>query len=387
MDKYFDERTKLEMLREQNDSLENNMLSGEELAAKLSDTKNKYEILNRKLPPKIYQDQIILFLDDLVNTYNLDVSGYAFADTKSIDNSVSDRIDITKVLKEYEEHVTEGKNVRLSTIRNSMLYAKKKDVENETEITHKLDLFSVNMTAFGTYKDLKGFLRFLEEDKQKIIIKNISVTKDSTLVDNIVVSINLEFPYYDDGTDGSNRLNLDYIRTDDINPFTFKNLGYSTEDGLSTNESTSNNPYDVKVSYEESDFYLVLKPETSDASNITIGKTPDRASALYGDSRSSQSADIRIRQQGKILSFNYGTENKSYPAVGTYKEFDLSNDGKIIIEVQSQKRLPNNDINGATLNINNESEYPVYVHVFDDDSDNPRLIVKGIKGSVSTVKH
>lgn len=378
-------------------------LTNNQLKEVLSKATSKYQSLETLLPPQIHQEEAILYLTDLASKNEMQVDSYnfAFADTaKSAtndSNSTIQKAPVDDVLKEFQKVINGDQTANLSQFKDKIYQTPNEKGTILEQYAKDLKYFNVSITLKGNYTKFKNYIASLEAYKSKIIIKQINLSKSTDATDEVIGSITISYPIY---FDQENLKPYDWKFDKPLinkNPFEYEVFKLQTVPTTATGITPSGEiiipnteeviPTEVKPveQYKAADFYMVLKPANSDANTLTIGKSPHRYTALYVDNDGVENATLRVRKAGGKYEYQYATSLQTYPGDNDWNEFTPMENGKLVLEVLSTERLPQNDQSGALLSIYNDSGLSLTVYVSHDDPERPRLKVNKASGKI-TVK-
>lgn len=269
---------------------------------------------------EIKQENLIVKLDDLFTSNDINVSAISFSDITDLFND-------------------EGEIVNYDSVK-------------------KIDLtfnFSCN------YDDLLNFIDEMQLESNKICITNL-----------VIVS--------GEGGVISGTMNTEFFAAK--NEFTLEN-DYEWTDLI---DSGKDNPFDSSSlstgNYRRNyDFFLNLKPTSSDLPTVTLQKIGEvNDSALYEDENSAVPITITIMKENGVYKYGYTIGTQTYPANGSYVEFDLAESDSIGLKIYSVERNSQEDTSGVQITIDNQTDLAFYANIIDDDSIRPRAVFKNTGG-------
>ncbi|KDR93818.1 hypothetical protein SAMN02745945_01013 [Peptoclostridium litorale DSM 5388] len=368
------------------EKLDRNMLNKEELEAKVEAMRLVVDELNQALPHEVYQENSILYIDDVFSKNNLEILTVDFVEPGEEKGEVESG-SLEDAIEDYMKYLDKGNKIdvkKYEMLGKEEKLEEKEDEDGEEGEEEKPYLFLEATISFsGKYEDLKKVLEEIEQNRKKIIIKSLGVV--NTPMD-IGGKITLQFPFYPDGRKGENGDWSIASEYGNIDPFSTGRLSILNQNKRKTDAVSSERESTPAVSVD-SDFYVVLKPISSDMPTVTMGKSPYRYTAVYEDSNSFKEAKIYIKKEGGEYMFRYETSSHGYPSASKeeYEKLQLFGDD-IVIKVFSMARLNEKDSSGLVLNVYNETDKPVKVYVTGDDASKPRFRAVPKKGTVNTQK-
>lgn len=311
--------------------------------------------MDRILPVTIHQEEIIVYLQDMFDAYGLEASVMNFStgvlEDASREDDAPDSIEL--LLEEYES----GKRTKsLEELKNPGNPA-----EETVPPPPAVKRFDVSLGFSGTYGQVKEFLDKLESNPRLIGVQAAGMTSEDGLVRG---TMTLGFPFYNDGT--LNRLEwfLDrpYGRS---NPFeTGNSLGYAAD----------------LTEFARSDFYLFIDSPDEGLSSATLGKTPYNHSAIYSDG---SKLGLTLREEDGLCRFRYESGSYGYPGGDpeTFEPF-MPGNTRIVLNVYIRADARFGASEGTLLEIRNETDRTLLIHVMGDDPDAPLFQFDVLSGEV-----
>ena len=344
--------------------LEKSVSSNEDIEASIHSMKVKVKEMNRLLPMRIYQEEIILYLEDLLGTYDITVENISFSTESIIDEALNEtptEDSVESMLNDYEEGKKPKSLEELKKVGEEI-----PEISDEEEIL-SIKQFDAVIDFSGKYLDLKDFVDKMESNNRLIGIHNLDVMSDEgSISGNMVVS----FPFYEDGS--LNKL-LWEIENSYGKPDLFKLADASTYTYGYTPDLTE---------FNRSDFYLFLDPVESVLPTATFGKTPFNYTAIYNDANTKETIKLVLKKEDSGYSYRYENSVSTYPSKkDLFISFEPSN-SKVILNVYVRSGEGYKPIPGAMLLIENETEFPLYIHVIGDNPEDPIFEYRSIKGDV-----
>ena len=127
----------------------------------------------------------------------------------------------------------------------------------------------------------------------------------------------------------------------------------------------------------------MLNPIFSDNATVIIGKgnNPIRTTYVYDDKNGITDIEIEFYQEGDKYYYRYKAGDESYPE--NYSKGEEFDPGKVLeINVSSKDRVSDDDLSGANATIINNTDMPVNIVYYHEDSKNPRLNISKMEGDV-----
>jgi len=344
--------------------LEKNILEKEEIEASISSMKIKVKEMNRLLPMRIYQEEIILYLEDLLYNYGITAENISFSTDSLIDGSLkeTEQADsVENLLAEYEQG---RKPKTLEELKEAGEEIPETDSEEEAV---SIMQFETSIDFSGEYLDIKDFMDEMESNNRLIGIQNINIMSNEGVVSgNMLVS----FPFYDDGS-----LNELIWEIDNSygKPDLFKKADSSTWVYGYTPDMTE---------FNRSDFYLFLDPSENVLPTSTMGKTPYNYTAIYNNATYSETIKLVLIKDDSSYSYRYENSASSFPSQKeSFTEFEPTND-KVFLNVYIRSEETVNEIPGAKLLVDNQTGLPLYIHVIGDNPADPAFEYESINGDI-----
>ena len=242
----------------------------------------------------------------------------------------------------------------------------------------------LGLTFETQYDGFKNLLAYIRDYEDRIVIKDIDVSYDKlgglvsgsmVLSQYAILSPERELP--DVITD------VDNIGTENI--FTNANYGGSILDLIADMYSDfismllGNLPSEA-LDELGTDYFVKVNAVTDNTNGKTIGRADDTTEATYITSATNAREDVNFQITGSDGSYSvfYKIGNAEYT-----DSIDKATDGKIYIRVVSSARVGDDDDSTIILHVQNESDIPAVVNIEGDDSERPRIEVRGNTGNVT----
>jgi type IV pilus assembly protein PilO len=339
------------------------------------------EINNINMLTDLNQEQIIVFLNKYLANNNIDANSINFTDivVNAVDTS-EQKVDSRK--KSSFESMMDNINPSSTVVGNitetdSQTQADSKDKQQDASKTtdkeeSTVDTISVNVSFESSYSDMIKFIDAIQNNPIDIAITNINTLSDDG--NSIQGAMTLNF-YSVPKLDGFVEQNKDWVWEDimqsgKINPFLLE--------GGTAFVNTESTGYD---------FYMSLKPESSDLPTVILGKAEDkdRVTYVYADSNTMENVEFQFKKENSKYYYKYSTKNASFPSDGSWLEFTpLSS--SIDVKVYSTQRNSKTDSAGANIAVVNTTGLKIKFEIEDDDNTNPRVYFKDPKSVVVTRK-
>ena len=242
----------------------------------------------------------------------------------------------------------------------------------------------LGLTFETQYDGFKNLLAYIRDYEDRIVIKDIDVSYDKlgglvsgsmVLSQYAILSPERELP--DVITD------VDNIGTENI--FTNANYGGSILDLIADMYSDfismllGNLPSEA-LDELGTDYFIKVNAVTDNTNGKTIGRADDTTEETYITSATNAREDVNFQITGSGGSYSvfYKIGNAEYTDT-----IDKASDGKIYIRVVSSARMSDDDDSTIILHVQNESDIPAVVNIEGDDSERPRIEVRGNTGNVA----
>lgn len=321
--------------------------------------------------PQFDQEKIIIIFDDLLKNAELKGKVLNFSTIK----------DFTESSKE-DESESKDNNTSVGDLIDQYKEMTKTDEDKENdesngndnstdeEVQNKnIQLMQVTVSYSGTFDNLMKFIGEVENFDKRIVINNISITPtQSDVVNGSMLLYLYAIPQFESS---------EYYKWDVDVPFGKNNPFKGSVEPIKSNSSSSK-----EVKY---DFYVSLRPTSSDLPAIIIGKANDinKDTYIYGDKNDIDNGEMYFSKDNGKYYFKYKTSEQKYPS--DYKEVEFKPLGDSInIKVYSKLRNSDNDKSGINLKIINKTDLSINIYPEGDDENRPRLNI--IKDGVVNVK-
>lgn len=341
--------------------------------------------LEESIPPIMYQEEIIVMIKRLFEQNGVNVGSISYSVGRADSQLEKRESSIEEILDAYTSFLENGTEFDVKQYKSDSKPKQEstQDGENQEELQDdKYYSMGISLSVSADYSKLRDLLAAIESNNRMIILKNVSVsggTKDNN-GQQVSMSLNMELPfYYDSESKRIKPWDID-IPKGNSNPYIYSTVASSQ--GTSSNGSSGASSSSLR---QKADFYMILKPITSDMATVTISQNGYRYKSLYIDNENVENMSLSVKKENGKYYFRYGNQSRSYPGGDSYEEFKVSG-GKINFDVFSQSRLSDVDFAGANLSVDNQSGLELVINLYDDDSDRPRFKHSVQSGQVSVLK-
>ena len=321
-----------------------------------------------ELYPEIMQEKLILELDSILKNSKLEgniifseIEVKAIENLSSLENELANS-SIKDIVDQYNN--------------NEVSEEIKENVNTSTEAT--VEELKVAIKFNGSYKEIKAFIEEIEKNKKMIAITNVTITATSDSV--LSGTMNLEYH----GVPKIKDADSEYLK------WKLKNI-YGKEDLFSSGaasgayaviESTENEEENKNLN----DFVMILKSIDSEMSGFSMGLAEDETNSSYISSdNKNEEVEITLSEESDKLYYKYKSSKSSYPKDDSLKEFTPKSED-IILNILSEKRTTEADINKVNLKVINNTTKKVEIILEKDDDKNPRIDIKTEGNEVNITK-
>lgn len=346
------------------------------------------EINDTNMLADIKQENIIVFLNSYLTNSKIDTSAISFSEVTPVayNTTVNDVSSSAKSSLELMMDQINGNQNSLANASNDSNGNKNAEASSEAGETQEngdeaqvnlstVNQISVNITFESSYKDMLSFIDAIQNNPINISITNINtVSKEGDIIQGIITLNFYELPKLDGYVEKNNDwIWKDLIKSGKINPFQSDGGTY-----IASSESNKEDKFD---------FYVSLKPETSDLPTVIVGKAEDknRTTYVYADSNVLENIEFQFKKENSKFYYKYSTKNEKFPSDGTWLDFTPAG-SDIKIMIYSSQRNSKTDSAGANIAITNTSGLKIRFGIEDDDKINPRVYFKDPKSVIVTRK-
>lgn len=326
----------------------------------------KLGVLTEQIPTEIPQEEIVLTLNKLATTRELDLGGIAFSTISTVSK---EDFAAGKTSSDQPQNATKG-TTPTSADDGKSSNSKPKLASNMVLVE------DVDIAFSGNYGALYNFISDLENSDRKIIVKDLSMTRGAG--DLLKGALKVQYVGYVTPEDKST-YSLDTPPVSGkVSPF----LAYpGFEDRIAAATVTAPNTGSAPVKTYNPDFLLLLNTYDDNAPKIIMGDYNKNGTELYSNTNDSVRGKLSISGNQDNMTYSYSLGG----ATQTKKGKLLIDGGKIQLAVSSLPRKDEQDKVSLTLDVDNKTDFPLEITVINDDKQAPRFNLGTRLGSV-TVK-
>lgn len=396
------EKQELEVNKQVLHDIESNILPIEQQMMLIDNFRKKYEIMQRTLPPVLYQEDILRRITKVLADNGILADEYTFDFNNETSDEEGSNETVDQILSSYGD-------TALDKLSKSMVEARFAEDSTEEEATQEdweqvVSTIDVSIIIEGAYENIKSAILQFEEMENIVLVNNLTVAKDLNTANTVRGTIEMRFPYYYDNetiekmiwayeSEFEKHYPFDYIvkgseadpdrpveRVPSINNPIISDSGsiLDTESGLYDRAAEESK----KIDY---DFEVIMSAPTSIHMSYYITKSDAKDFSL-GSKRDSENITLTVTESGGKYAFNYETSLNTFPGVNDYYTFTPNYEDGIYLTVVSAPRVDEKDVGMGTLNIYNKTTKPLNIFVKTDDEKLPRLVMGTQEGNV-TVFH
>lgn len=213
------------------------------------------------------------------------------------------------------------------------------------------------------YEEFKDFLKYILDYHDRMVITELDAQFSSELD-----LLNGNFTLTQYALSGRDRYNVTYLEPSKLQGTTniFK-------------QATGN--YSASSNKETTDFFILLNQPEADIDAVIVGQSNDVSEDTYlaSDVNDVQEVTVTFTGEDGEYNANYSIGNDDYGEDGV----DFVKDGTILLQIISSERLSSSDKVAVNLYIVNNTDTTVIVETINEDSDNPRVNIKGKTGQIT----
>ena len=232
---------------------------------------------------------------------------------------------------------------------------------------------TLTLTYQATYEQFKDMLTFINSYKYKCTIDSLSM---SYTAETDTVSGSLTLTQY--AIAGGDRIHNNV----NIGP-----ILYGTDNIFASQIFTGGNNVNLESGeyiISDYDYFFSLQSAESDMDSVIFGPKNDVAgsSTLSSDSADVQNAYVRFFGEEGEYYVQYKIGDVEYPATA-YDDGQMILPGdELTMLVISSKRAGDDDKSGVNVTIDNETDMTLKIKIANEDSGNPRFVLKDYTGDV-----
>lgn len=321
---------KVSNLQDEYNMLTSASLEKEILKSKIKENNIQLDLINKVLLPDITQERILYLINELKEQVHIK--------TNTINLGKKEYINL-------ENTELKGFNIKIS------------------------------FDYIGTYNNIKKLINFICNNEIYMIIESITMNGNETC-DEIRGQIDISIYGMEDKELTINDVTLKHTpsKKDDIfKPF------QSYEDALNTNyiiDKSKKNQHPI-------DFLIKLYSVFADYPTVTVAKGDDKIGETYihGDNVHEQ-VYIEINKIKNNYYYKYKIGKETYYPIDNEQGTLFFPKDNILLKVFSKARISKNDINTINLNIKNNSDNQLIIHIVNDDKKLPRVKLEKLEGKV-----
>lgn len=323
--------------------------------------------------PSIIEEKIIVILDDMINKNNIQcdsVSITGASDEKVVEKKSNDK----KKENALDAMVNQYKNID-GVLDNSAKKENNKEnnKDNKNEANQEAKKISIAIAFKGTHDDVMKFIDEIKGFYKRIIIKNLNITAEG---DNLTGNMVLDFyavPKFEEE-------DIDYNKWQFDGEYGKTNMFKDNSSGKITLNTKSNNEEKKEL---ENNFYISVKPLSSDLPTFMMGKAKDsqKSTYVYADSNGVENGEIYFIQKNDKYYYKYKISGEAYPKNFVEEEFKPYG-SSINLKIYSTPRNSVSDMSGANIKIYNKTNLKANVSISQDDKERPRINILKQGGSI-----
>lgn len=357
-------RDERQQLQDSYDKMQASVISVDKNNTAIKIYKDSIESKSMEFYPQIYQDRIILEINDLL-------------EKAKIKGSLSfSEVEVLPVNKYFADSNSETQEPTLKKPADEINSLEKQNKENSDKNTGEstvdsvdndgllVEQMQVTVNFTGAYEDVSEFIKLVSEYARLIAVPNIALTSSG---DNKVSgTLNLEFYSVPKVSDED----AEYLQWTIDNTYG-KSNPFKSDSSIST----------VTTDEKNKDYNLIMSVngKSSDLPSMSFGKEGDftRNTYIYYDKNEKIDVDLEINEEDGKYYVKYKTSTSSYPADYNDKGALITPiDGKINIVIYSSTRTGTDDNVSVNLNAkSNLDNVSTKITILNEDKSNPRVTV------------
>lgn len=318
------------------------------------------------LYPKLYQDKIILELNNLLNDSgikgNISFSEVAVQTVAEYFAAGEEEVQQPS-LQQPRDEINELKG---NEVKGEESTSKEEETSGEPQIQEELlvEQMKVTIAFSGTYKNTVKFLELVSDYARLVAVPDITLAASGE--DKVSGALSLEFY----SIPKISEEDAEYLKWEIFNSYGKENPFLESGIGITQTSKAEEDGYDIVMS---------VKGTNSDLPSITLGKAGDstRGTYVYYDGNDKIDINIEISEDNGKYYVKYKTPDSSYPSNYEDKGIEVKpGEGKIEIAIYSSSRLSIDDKVAVNLNVTSTTtEKTTQVTIIDEDKGSPRISI------------
>lgn len=336
-----------------------------------------YKIMNSKiilaskdLFPELIQEKYITILDKMLKDTEVNAASITFTNEElaTIDDYISEDTDNNYLLNQFVDEYHGEHNKKNPKEDNQK---KSEDITEKNKV--QVEKMSAAISFKGNYDNIIKLIKGIEDFDKKILIKSISLNQDEEglMIGNIGLDFYAVPKIYNKDENYLNwNIQNTYGRKNPFKPFT----GY-----------TASNNKSKRYYRRNYDFFMTVKPITSDLPTVIIGKAKDTSMKTYvfADNPQFENVEFQILGQNGKYYYKYKTQSESYPQNYSGEKIEFKPKGKNVeFYVTTYKRNGKDDKSGVNLTLKNKSDLKLNIRIDYEDKNKPRVKIVRKTGDI-----
>ncbi len=213
------------------------------------------------------------------------------------------------------------------------------------------------------YQQFKDFLKYILDYNDRMVITELEASYSAEM----------------DKVDGSFTLAQYALKADGRNSVSV--LEPNMIQGTTNVFKQASGSFDESMSEESAaDFFVLLNQPDADVDSLVIGQSNDVTEASYFVSSKNAKQSVTVTFTGEMGEYNanYKIGKSSYSKSG----IDFTKEGNIVLQIISSQRLDEGDKVAIDLNLVNDTDAILDVKIQNDDTEDPRVNIKGKTGNI-----
>lgn len=232
---------------------------------------------------------------------------------------------------------------------------------------------TMSLTYDGTYDQVKAFVEYIENYKERYSIDSISFSykmEEKKLNGTIQLS-----QYALIGSREFNNVTVPTVPTGTENIFSSSTFN----GGMGSLEETGG----ARIIYDY-DMYMILSPNTSDIDSVIMGIKDSEESVISNNSNKTENVTVKVTGTKGNYRVQYQIGDITYPAANYAMGVEYDPGNTLDLLIISSKRTGAEDLSGAKVTIINETDMVLNTKVVGDDEYSPRYISYDKQGNIKS---